>query len=439
MPPWEKYQKPEDGPWKKYQPPPEPAFPEGGTLDQRLKAETGIDADLPRNTWAPLYRTPEGEYDWRWPGFLVEPIRAGMTAEHVRKGGSVTPEDTTRAALSMLPMGRVGVLGRNPTKKEVLRQAPTREELKDLSSAAYKAARREGVVTRGDAADLMLARLEGQLQELSIDEILTPNAHRVLELWRRRAGQDLSLSDLERMRRQAGMVAQSPKSDAERTIAYAMQDAIDEFVEGLGPAQLASNAADPKAAAAALKQAREMWKRQRKMGTIDRIFEIAELSASGFENGLRIGFRALLKNENKLRGFSAAEIKEMKKLAKGGSVRNFLIKIGKLGYGGRGANSWLGGTAGTIIGHNVAGPVGAVAVPMAGAAAQAGAAARAASQVELLRSLIARGGQLPTGGVISPLTAAAIRYWGPAAATMTQERPDRWRDFTEQLRLRRRK
>lgn len=401
----------------------EPApLPEVPTLDERAQKILGLDPNIKRGALLP--RFVEGQFPENIvaPQFVADIAKSALLPGHVVQGGTYTQGDVTKAALDILPTTRVGALGRGQTKREFLDAAPTREALREQSGRAYQTARQQGIVARGDAADLMIARIEGEANKFGVDSILTPQAHRVMELWRQRAGQDLSLDDLQIMRRQADTAIAQAKSDAERSIGRMMKDSIDEFVETLEPSKLASNTGDPQKAAKALKEARSLWQRQKKIETIDRIFELAETQASGFENGLRIGFRALLRDQKRLRGFNKTEINEMKKAANGGPVRTLLLKLGKLGYGGRGSNSFLGGAMGSVVGHQVAGPVGAVAVPAIGYTAQRGAAGRAAAQGDLVRALIAQGGRYPERQLVSPLTAALIRQWGPLAGTQLESR-----------------
>lgn len=147
---------------------------------------------------------------------------------------------------------------------------------------------------------------------------------------------------------------------------------IDEFEESLGDADIVSG--NP-AAATAFKEARALNQRLAKARTIQKLFDDAELAVganytvAGMDTALRQQFRALAKNDKKLRGFTAAEKAAIRKVALGGPLQNALRTLGKFDPTSGGMLPFLAG----IGSFGAAGP-GGLALPVAGAVAKRGAA-----------------------------------------------------------------
>ena len=123
---------------------------------------------------------------------------------------------------------------------------------------------------------------------------------------------------------------------------------------------------NPAIAIPALQDARKLWSQASKADTIETLIDRAKLSApnfsgSGMENAIRTEFRALAKNEKKMRLFTDDEQDAIRKVAMGGPVENAMRMIGKFAPTGV-VSSGLSSGAGYMLG----GPVGAAAVPAAG-------------------------------------------------------------------------
>jgi hypothetical protein len=230
------------------------------------------------------------------------------------------------------------------------------------------------------------------VQRSGADETLHPKVFGVLNAIAKRKGRELSIEDLEIVRRQIGIAAKgvTPELADERRIAMIMRDKLDDFVEGFEGSD-------------ALKAARKAWGVMRRTETVENIIAAAREQASGFENGLRIGFRALLKNKKMLRGFNDAEIEAMQKIVRGTVSANVLKRIGKLSPGtGQQTNmlaALVGGGGGASIGSMLGGPAGAgiggIAVPLIGYGAQRGGQRLTNRAANYARDLVSRGGQAP--------------------------------------------
>jgi hypothetical protein len=218
------------------------------------------------------------------------------------------------------------------------------------------------------------------------------------------------------VKRQAGAVAKS-MDPSEARLGGIMKGAIDDYMDRLPEA-------------AGIKKARALWRRNAKLQDIEEVFFKAENSASGFENGLRIGFRALLNNKRLRRNYSQAEIAAMRKVINGGPVRAFLRTIRHLGPGTGSENRYLGmllGTgggaaAGSALGGPAGGAVGAIAAPAVGHLAGRAAKRSTNTAAELAQAIIASGGRrLDTNTTARILGRRAV---GPALGTQVDSNSD---------------
>jgi len=201
-------------------------------------------------------------------------------------------------------------------------------------------------------------------------------------------------------RRNLGTVAKPSKNVAPDDLRIAQQliSIFDGFVE--------ARLSDPKISGMARK-GRGIWGRMKRAELVENIITKAELSASGIEKGLQSGFRSLLNNKTKLRGFNDEDKALMKRIVQGGPVKKLVGFIGKFSFAG----SRLGGALATGVGAFAAGPVGAVAAPIVAQGARSAGGAATSAQAELARALAAsggRGGQVVRRPIIAPPIAGAL-------------------------------
>jgi hypothetical protein len=147
---------------------------------------------------------------------------------------------------------------------------------------------------------------------------------------------------------------------------------LDDFVEKLDTTKLVSPAKGDLDVIKLIPEARNLWKQSRKSELLDEIYEKAGMQPNAkyddvvFATKLRDQFRSLATNKNKLRGFSAEEVKAIKDAAQGGRIENALRAFGKPLQGsilqGQNVASLslpaliglkIGGPAGAILGANV--------------------------------------------------------------------------------------
>lgn len=302
----------------------------------------------------------------------------------------------------------LGSMKGKPAPKSVV---PTVEELGTQSKAAYKRAEDAGIAVNGPSFDAMKMKLLDEMEKSGIDKDLHPDASAALRRVASETG-PVTLEKLETLRRIASDAEASIKP-ADSRIAGQITDAIDDFVENLKDEDVA--AGDPKQAAA-LKEARNLYSRKKKAQEIDRLMTRAEdsapnFSASGMENAIRTEFRALAKNDRRMRRFSQEEQAAIRKVARGDLPTNALRMLGKFAPTGA-VSTAIGGGLGFMAG----GPAGAVSLPAAGGLARLAAAQltkkNAAAAQELMRRGPVQQPSVPPPAVPSPAPATGLL--GPA-------------------------
>lgn len=256
--------------------------------------------------------------------------------------------------------------GRQAGLESVPAKPPTIDELKVQAKAAYKKAEDAGVMISGNALNNLKTRIVTDLR--GIDPTLHPDATAALKRITSTKG-NISLQELDTLR-QIASDAQGSIKPADARLAGRIVDQIDEFVDKLDSKQVTAGDA---AGAAALKEARSLYSRQKKAEEIKRLFDRAEITApnfsgSGMENALRTEFRALAKNDRKMKRFTPEERAAILKVAKGGPMENILRMMGKFAPTGV-VSAGLSSGAGLVLG----GPAGAVGLPAVGAVSRAAA------------------------------------------------------------------
>lgn len=245
--------------------------------------------------------------------------------------------------------------------ENVRQPVPTIEQLSADASAAYKRAQDAGVVVSEESFGGFKKKVTDSLAEEGLDSSLHPDTTAALKRVSETEGA-VSLQQLETLRKIANDARGSVKP-ADSRLASKIVDDIDDFVDGLGTKDVLSG--DPKAASA-LAEARNLYSRKKKAEEIEQLIHRAELSApnfsaSGMENALRTEFRALAKNEKRMRRFTKEERAAIEKVAKGGATENALRMLGKFAPTGA-VSGVLSSGAGFLAG----GPLGAAGLPAAG-------------------------------------------------------------------------
>lgn len=381
-------------------------------LEERGREVFGF-ADYPeRGAILPVARDKEGELQFAWPQMAVDVAESVLLPGHAMKGGKVTPEDTVQFTLDAALPAVVKPPARLPTKaaaaRKMVETAPSTDDLLAGGGKLLERARQSGVEFSADDYGKFINDIAGINRGKIVPEI-HPRTSAAIKSLANDVGQPRDMEDMMIARRIIQQAANTvdPNLADDRRLATQMIERLDDMVNS----QLAEDG-------------RKMWQAARKSQTIEGIVEKAKMQASGFENGLRIGFRSLLNSKKGTRGFTEQEVRLMKQIANGDAPTKALRLLGKLSFGTNSGSNFVGGSIGVAGGSAMFGPVGAVAAPMLGHIAQKTAENRTIRSTDLARALAASGGYMPKTqpAMKSALVEALTRAAGPVAASQSEQR-----------------
>jgi len=277
--------------------------------------------------------------------------------------------------------------------------APAIDEIRGRADSIYKQIDQMDATVDPQHVASLYDDIYSDLRLQGIDPDLTPKAWTALQRIKEAAegGRPITVSELEILRRKAGIARQSVEAP-ETMLGGMIQQNIDNFILGLGDDVVSG--IDGKAAHGMLKEARALWSQRKKADKVENMIEVARTYASGFENGMRNQARNLRRAiaDNKEKGWTDAEIEMIEKIYKGGRIDNLLKFMGKFGIEEGGALRVLIPGFGSAAGAGIASAAGlppaagAVAVPIVGQAARNAAGGRTLVNAETL-SEVARAGK----------------------------------------------
>ena len=312
-----------------------------------------------------------------------------------------------------------------------VRKAPTIDEWRAKADAAYKAAEQDGVIVNQSAMQRLANNTKNTLANENYHPKQAPDVAAAWQTIKQSAGDNATLSHLDKVLRGiAGNAAKSVKS-SEARLGSILVEQIDDFMEGLTPADLKfGNSAK---AVAALKQARSAWSKMRKAELIDDAVDKARADAissgtgGNLENRIKQRLKAIYFNKKLSRGFSKQEMVLMRKAIDGSGTERFLRWFGRSFSPSTGALQGLGSLGASGLASIMIHP-GLALVPAAGMASKAlaeslasrnasrlsaavrGGSAAPATQAQRLKELaaeLARRGQL-TGQTMAPAIPGSI-------------------------------
>ena len=270
--------------------------------------------------------------------------------------------------------------------KNAAKSAPSRVQTEREASAMFESMKGQSLPREPfrETADRAIANAV----ESGMDDMLTPGAARVASKFDEAASKntpEMSMRELNIMRRQAGIPAGNFANRTEKAIGTQFIKSVDDYVDQVAP-QLGEQG----------KEARAMWSKLRKMDRIDEIFERAEQYASGFQNGLMLEFRKILKNKKLQRGYSKAELEAMRRVTNPGLLQSMIRQVGRFGFSLDNGSNALGSALGAGAGGAVAGLPGAIIGPLIGTAARKGSEALTTSAANRVSDVVRAGNvQLP--------------------------------------------
>jgi hypothetical protein len=248
----------------------------------------------------------------------------------------------------------------NRAIKKAAQSAPTRAQTEAQASALFDSVKGQNIPRapfRSAADDAINEAIDS-----GMDSMLTPGASRVASKIDDAAQQnapEMSMRELNVLRRQAGVPAGNFANRTEKAIGTRFIKAVDDYVDRVAP-QLGEQG----------REARAMWSKLRKMDQIDEIFDRADQYASGFQNGLMLEFRKILKNKKLQRGFTKAELEAMKRVTNPGLLQSLIRQVGRFGFSLDNGSNALGGALGAGAGGALGGFPGAIVGPIIGTAAR---------------------------------------------------------------------
>ena len=412
----------------------QPARAGGAKTLQETAGETyAFDDRKRRGSILPRGETHSGEMVFAAPQWLKNMAESALLPGHVAKGGSYTADDALGFTLDYaIP----GSQGRAPAKRgDFARQAPSTNELRAQSRRYKDEAVKSGVRVTPDSYTDFVADIETMVRANRLNKGLHPGSSNAFDELSSAVGQEMDVDDLHTLRRLVGSAMRSTDPDKadDRRIAGLIQERLDEYVDNLQSKDIVTG--DPTKLGGNLKMFRSLYSRSKKSEQIEEIIAKAERQASGFENGIRIGFRNLLNRRGGTKGFTKAEIHLMEQIASGGTSGQKLMRLlGKLSFDKQGGSNFLGGSigvaGGSAAGSTVAGPLGAaiggMTAPVVGAAGQRAAEKLALDNAMLARAMVATGRSAPPNSLsLNTLRGILERSGGPLVNSLSEQMPQR--------------
>ena len=313
--------------------------------------------------------TKEGRSQLKAVGEFIAPVAEGLSTTEKFLGDAVlnaTGSPELAAIAHSLPTAALEAFGvkglRSARLKdtklsanvgEAIQQAsPDFERIKSLKTSAYSELDKLGVKIKSETYDKFADKLASQLKGRGIDPIISPKAQQALNRILSEKGSPKSLGEMDTLRK----IAKGAANDIDKTESALGTIIIKEIDAGLD--SLSSEIGGK------FKDARGLAQRGFKAQDMQDLIENASIQASGFENGLRIGARRLVKQitDKKVKGYTADEKAALKDLVEGDFASNTAKKLSRLGFGKGAATNHLGASssigAGGILGSVFGGPVG---------------------------------------------------------------------------------
>lgn len=214
--------------------------------------------------------------------------------------------------------------------KAIIQAAPHLDEITAKSTALFNKIDESGAVIDAESYFNFVDKLQDKIVKEGLNPTLHPDATAIIKNVVGPAGENLTLSGLERMRRIALDGLQSNKP-ADVRMAGMIIDEIDDYIADLAQKDFLPGSMPGFDVSKTLNEARELWSRKRRSEMIERAINIGSLAASGPEAGIRNQFRSLLKNPKRLQGFSAEQRKAIVDVVEGNGITNLAKGLGKFG------------------------------------------------------------------------------------------------------------
>ena len=237
---------------------------------------------------------------------------------------------------------------------------PTITQLKDTARGIFKEIDEVGGTVKPEAYHKLISNIDRRIAEAGADYRTTPKAVGALSRMQENLGQEISLGELDILRKVASDVSKNVDL-SESSKGAMIVDSIDDFLDTSGTQAL--NIPEGVNVGAKYKAARQLWGRARRSELVQEAFEKARNSAGGFEKGLVPAFRSILNNKRQKRYFSSGETAAMQEVVRGGRLSNVAQFLGKFDVIGK--SPGLMGTLALTSGVATMGPGGLI-IPFIG-------------------------------------------------------------------------
>jgi hypothetical protein len=294
------------------------------------------------------------------------------------------------ALIGTVTGGATGAIAGKMAQRSAEKAIPSTEGLRDAATKNYDEARAAGVLIDPKSFGNAVDTVETAARSAGINDKLHPDATAAIDYLRNIGSKPLRLEDVDTLRQIVKDVADPRNKPGEQRIGAKMVEALDDYLGKLGPTDVL--AGDATKAVETLNTARDFWTRFRKSELIDGIAEKAQNAASGYENGLRAGFRSLANNEKEMARFSPEEQDAIKRVVRGGTMENVTKLVGKLAPTGV-----VSGGISAAVGNAIGGAPGSIILPAIGAGARSAATAATGRSADAVSSLVRSGGAMPPG------------------------------------------
>jgi hypothetical protein len=301
-------------------------------------------------------------------------------------------------------------------------KVPLASDIKQQASNLYKQIDDAGVVIKSDPFNEFVNNVKSSVGS-KVREARNPKIVDVFKELDEVRDAPVTLQKMQDLRSSISTLKKSSEA-SDRMFAGQIVEQLDDFVEKLDATKLVSPAKGDLDAIKLIPQARNLWKQSRKSELLDEIYEKAGMQPNAkyddvvFATKLRDQFRNLATNKNKLRGFSAEEVKAIKDAAQGGRIENALRAFGRpmqanINQGQNVAALSIPALIGFKIGGPVGAALGANVIPASKAISRRVAGTLGKQNLQNVIDNIKTGGQPYSGinliqGNTTPLNAAGL-------------------------------
>jgi hypothetical protein len=383
-----------------------------GVGEAALSAGTGVISQLLGNVAGVGREVLTGDFGKGTAEKTAQQVQQALTYQ---PRGQVAPQilEGLQTAVETSKIAPTPITGAANIGFRTKAKVPLASDIKAQASQLYKQIDDAGVVIKSDPYNNFVNNVKSTIG-VKVREARNPKIVDVFKELDEARDAPITLQKMQDLRSSISELKMaSEKSD--RNFSGKIVEQLDEFVESLDATKLVAPVKGDLEAIKLVPQARNLWKQSRKSELLDEIYKNAGIRASdpfddvAFSTKLRSEFKNLATNKNKLRGFSAEEVKAIEDAAKGGKIENALRAFGRPLQGsilqGQNVASLslpaliglkVGGPAGAILGANV--------VPASKAISRRVAGQLGKQNLQNVIDAIKTGGQPYSGVQLAPYT-----------------------------------